>query len=344
MTLLDHILGHKCADCLSRTKGMKHQLPNGHWICHACGEKREVEKRRLHEEERLRNEIAERKAKDDAARKAKEQEERKAKENAAREAKEEEERRAKAAAAQKAIDEAQRKVKEEAERKAKVEATLKSQEDAVRRAKEAAAQRLEPNPSAKRNLNSLQLPIEFEGDRSYRNMFEVESHQRLHSMCQEMPIEALNLENPGSSRAMGSAITQVFALSGYMATKAVPPEFGDAMFPRLVAKITSYRGSDLHLDLCDLVRDFAIDLASSGRNSDAVKVMQTLRTSPFWSTWSDGNFYLFASLNNIAHATKRRSDFEAALKASNDLSNSQRQRVEPIIAKLQRDMPSIQLS
>lgn len=201
----------------------------------------------------------------------------------------------------------------------------------------------QPEPQPKANVakpvvDRMKLPPEFEGNRSYRDMFQIEAPDRLHAMCRELPIETLDLENPGASLAMGRAITQVFAVANYMATKAVPPEYGDAMFPRLIAKVTAYEGSALHLELCDLVRDFAVHLGSSGRHAQAVKVLRTLKASLFWRTWSQGNFCLFASLNNIAQETKQRIDFEAALSAAQDLPADQFQQAESVIKRLRQDL------
>ena len=117
--------------------------------------------------------------------------------------------------------------------------------------------------------STLELPAEFDGKMSYRDMFRSLPAERARAICRSLPVEALNLNRPGISREMGRAITQVFAVSTYMETKEVPSEFGDIVFPRLVGKIEEYTGSDLHLQLCDLVRDFAIHLAAGGREREA---------------------------------------------------------------------------
>lgn len=193
--------------------------------------------------------------------------------------------------------------------------------------------------------DKLDLPPEFDSKMSYREMFQSLSRDRLLEMCAELPVEALDLDNPGrapTARKMGRAITQVFAVGTYMATKDVPREYGDILFPRMVSKIQSYNGPTLHLELCDLIRDFAIHLGTSGRHADAVRVMRTLKASLFWKTWQQGNFCLFASLNNIAQETKLAVDFEAALVAAQGLPTDQFQQVEAVVKKLQQDMPKAQ--
>jgi len=172
----------------------------------------------------------------------------------------------------------------------------------------------------------LQLPAEFDGKTSYRDMFATLPPERLRAMCRALPIEQLDLERPGRppiAHEMGRAITQVFAISIYMATKAVPAEFGDIVFPRLVAKIGTYNGAALHLELCDLVRDLAIQLAAGDRDQEAVRVLRVLKGSLFWRAWPQGDLCLFASLNNIAISTKSSSDFKAALEAAQHIPASQ---------------------
>jgi hypothetical protein len=176
-----------------------------------------------------------------------------------------------------------------------------------------------------RSTDSLDLPPEFDGKTSYRDMFKTRTPDRLRAMCHDLPIEALNLNRPGSSREMGRAITQVFAVSIYMATNEVPPEYGDIAFPRLVNQIAKYKGADLHLELCDLVRDFGIHLTSAGRYREAVRVLRVLKDSLFWRAWPQGDACLFVALSNIANETNLRSDFAAALEAAEHIPQSQKQ-------------------
>ena len=122
---------------------------------------------------------------------------------------------------------------------------------------------------------------------------------------------------------MGAAITQVFAVSIYMATEEVPREFGDIVFPRLVRQITKYEGADLHIELCDLVRDFAIHLTSSKRYKDAARVLNILKGSLFWVAFPQGNACLFVAMSNIAIESRLRSDYEAALKVAEQIPASQ---------------------
>jgi hypothetical protein len=177
-----------------------------------------------------------------------------------------------------------------------------------------------PTPGS---AGSLELPPEFDGKTSYRDMFRTRTPEQLHSMCRALPVEQLNLSRPGISREMGRAITQVFAVSIYMATKEVPSEYGDILFSRLVAQIGKYKGADLHLELCDLVRDFAVQLGAGGRYREAVRVLNVLRGSLFWRAWPQADVCLFASLNNIAIETNSHSDFMAALTAAERVPASQ---------------------
>jgi hypothetical protein len=171
-----------------------------------------------------------------------------------------------------------------------------------------------PPPSGKPQQNSfatkeppsakdLELPHEFDGEMSYREMFQTLPAEQLRRMCNALPVEKLDLNRPGrppTAREMGSAITQVFAVSIYVATKHVPAEFGDIVFPRLVNQITKYKGSELHLELCDLVRDFAVNLGAVGRHREAVRVINVLKGSQFWHTLPQGELDLFSDLQNIA--------------------------------------------
>lgn len=159
-----------------------------------------------------------------------------------------------------------------------------------------------------RTTGSLALPSEFDGTMSYRDMFQKRTPEQLRTICRDLPIEALNLTRPGISQEMGRAITQVFAVSIFMATKEVPPEFGDIVFPRLVQKICEYDGTELHVELCNLVRDFAIYLEAGGRHQEAASVMRVLKRSLFWHVWPQGDMCLFASLTNIALKSNSRSD------------------------------------
>jgi hypothetical protein len=171
--------------------------------------------------------------------------------------------------------------------------------------------------------DNLELPSEFDGKMSYRDMFQTRTPEQLRTMCRALPIEALNLKRPGISAKMGRAITQVFAVSIYMATKEVPTEFGDIVFPRLVGKISDYDGSELHLELCDLVRDFAIYLEAGGRHQLAARVMNILKSSLFWHAWPQSDVCLFAALNNIALDTHLKQDYLVALKAAEQIPVSQ---------------------
>jgi hypothetical protein len=192
--------------------------------------------------------------------------------------------------------------------------------------------------------DGLKLPPEFDGKMSYRQMFQTLPPERLRTMCRALPVEQLDLYRPGRppfAREMGRAITQVFAVSIYMATKEVPTEFGDIVLPRLVRKISEYDGSDLHLELCDLVRDFAIELVSGGRYREAARVMRVLKRSLFWNAWPQGDICLFASLNNIALDTKLPSDFEAAFEAAKRVPASQMQQIDPAIKNLKQKMEEL---
>lgn len=183
------------------------------------------------------------------------------------------------------------------------------------------------NPiSSPPSARDLELPAEFDGRMSYRAMFQTLPPERLRAMCRALPIEQLDLNRPGRppiAREMGAAISQVFGVSIYMATKEVPSEYGDIVFPRLVSQIAKYKGSELHLELCDLVRDFAIYLASAGRHQEAVRVLYVLKDSLFWHTFSQGQLLLFGSLNNIAVRTNERADFIAALGAAKQIPPNQ---------------------
>jgi hypothetical protein len=182
------------------------------------------------------------------------------------------------------------------------------------------------SPKAPSLRESLQLPPEFDRHMSYRDMFRTLPPERLRAMCNALPVEYLDLNRPGRpgiAVEMGRAITQVFAVSIYMATKEVPAEYGDLLFPRLVAKICEYSGADLHLELCDLVRDFAIHLASVDRNREALDVLNVLRGSLFWHTFSQGDLLIYGCLHNIAQETNARSDIVAALSAAKRIPASQ---------------------
>ena len=159
-------------------------------------------------------------------------------------------------------------------------------------------------------------------------------------MCRALPVERLNLNRPGISSEMGRAVTQIFAVSTYMATKEVPPEFGDILFPRLVGQISKYNGADLHLELCDLVRDFAIQLAAGGRHREATRVLTVLKDSLFWRAWPQADICLFASLNNIALETNLRPDFMAALEAAQQIPASQMHEIggDDAIKSLKQEM------
>jgi hypothetical protein len=182
------------------------------------------------------------------------------------------------------------------------------------------------HPSAPPSARNLELPPEFDGKLSYREMFQTLPPERLRAMCRALPVEQLDLNRPGRpgiAREMGRAITQVFAVSIYMATKNVPAEFGDVVVPRLVSQITKYEGTDLHLELCDLVRDFAINLGAVGRHREAVRVLNVLKGSLFWHTFSQGELCLFTNLHNIAIETNGRTDFITALEAAKQIPASQ---------------------
>ena len=200
---------------------------------------------------------------------------------------------------------------------------------------------LEPPQTSSDKPGSLELPPQFDGKSSYRDMFRTQTPEQLRAMCDALPVEQLDLNRPGrppTAREMGSAITQVFAVATYMATKEVPTEYGDRLFPRLVTKIAQYNSSDLHLELCDLVRDFAIHLEAGGRHKQAIQVMRALRGSLFWLAWSQADVCLFAALNNLALETKQKSDFQAALDFAQDLPPSQAQQFSAAINNLKQKM------
>ena len=199
---------------------------------------------------------------------------------------------------------------------------------------------LSPAPKASQSAGSLELPPEFDGKMSYRDMFRTRTPEQLHAMCRALPVERLNLNRPGISSEMGRAVTQIFAVSTYMATKEVPPEFGDILFPRLVGQISKYNGADLHLELCDLVRDFAIQLAAGGRHREATRVLTVLKDSLFWRAWPQADICLFASLNNIALETNLRPDFMAALEAAQQIPASQMHEIggDDAIKSLKQEM------
>jgi hypothetical protein len=181
-------------------------------------------------------------------------------------------------------------------------------------------------PSIPPSAKNLELPPEFDGKMSYRAMFQTLSPERLRAMCRALPIEQLDLNRPGRppfAREMGRAISQIFGVSIYMATEEVPPKYGDIVFPRLISQIAKYKGSELHLELCDLIRDFAIQLSSVKRHKEAVRVLYVLEDSLFWHTFSQGKLCIFSNLNNIAVKTNERADFIAALGAAKQIPPNQ---------------------
>jgi hypothetical protein len=217
-------------------------------------------------------------------------------------------------------------------------------------AKSSAKEATQPPPArAARPLagGGLDLPPEFDGKMSYRDMFQTLPPEQLRVMCRALPVELLDLENPGRPAIaiqMGRAISQIFGIATYMATKHVPAEFGDIVLPRLIDKICKYDGSDLHIELCDLVRDFAIHLAGGGRYKEAVRVARVLKNSFFWHVWSQSDAFLFFSLQKIALQTNLRSDFEAALEAAQHVPASEKQKIEgfdDVISNLKQKMEKL---
>ena len=199
-------------------------------------------------------------------------------------------------------------------------------------------------PSAPASARSLVLPPDFDGDMSYRDMFRTRTPEQLRVMCRALPVEQLDLNRPGrppNAREMGRAITQVFAVSIYMATKDVPAEFGDIVFPRLVGQIAKYNGADLHLELCDLVRDFATHLAGVERNQEAVRVLRVLKQSLFWHTFSQGEMCLFGCLHNIAQKTNQRTDLKAALEAAKDVPANQLNQFPGLVKNLEQKIAAL---
>lgn len=191
---------------------------------------------------------------------------------------------------------------------------------------------------------SLELPSQFDAEMSYRDMFNNLQPERLRTMCNALPVEQLDLNRPGRpplAREMGRAISQIFGVSKYMATKEVPSEFGDIVFPRLIAKIEEYSGPELHLELCDLVRDFAIQLASVERYQDALRVLRVLKNSAFWFTFSQGNLLIYMSLHNIAIKNNTRQDYLAAIAAADQVPANQSGPVRAAIADLKKRMQSL---
>jgi len=163
-------------------------------------------------------------------------------------------------------------------------------------------------------------------------------------MCRALPVELLDLNRPGRpgiAREMGRAITQIFAVSIYMATKEVPSEFGDIVFPRLISKIEEYNGPELHLELCDLVRDFGIYLGAGGRHRDSLRVLRVLKSSLFWHTFSQGNLLIFTELHNIAIETNTRQDYLAAIAAAEQVPASQTEQVRDAIEDLKKRMQAL---
>jgi ankyrin repeat protein len=198
------------------------------------------------------------------------------------------------------------------------------------------------HPSAPPSAKSLELPPEFDGKMSYRDMFQTLPPEQLRAMCRALPVEQLDLNragHPGFAVEMGRAITQVFAVSIYMATKEVPSEFGDIVFPRLINKIEEYDGSDLHLELCDLVRDFAINLSAGGRVREAFRVLRVLKESLFWRVWPQADICMFIVLQKIAIQTNSRQDYMVALAAAERIPAGQRdQMVREAIKNLEQKM------
>ncbi len=194
------------------------------------------------------------------------------------------------------------------------------------------------------SAGSLELPPEFDGKMSYRDMFKNLQPARLRAMCSALPVEQLDLNRPGRpplAREMGRAISQIFAVSIYMATKDVPSEFGDIVFPRLISKIEEYNGPELHLELCDLVRDFGIHLASVERHRDALRVLRVLKSSLFWRTFSQGDLLIYMALHNIAIETNTRQDYLAAIAAAAQVPASQAEQVRDASENLKKRMQAL---
>jgi hypothetical protein len=113
------------------------------------------------------------------------------------------------------------------------------------------------------------------------------------------------------------------------------------VFPRLIAKIEEYNGTDLHLQLCDLVRDFAINLVAGDRPREAVRVMRVLKGSLFWRTWSQGDLCMAGALNNIALETNTRQDYLAALAAWEQVPGSQVDQVRALVDNLKAKLQTL---
>ena len=199
---------------------------------------------------------------------------------------------------------------------------------------------LSPAPKASQSAGSLELPPEFDGKMSYRDMFRTRTPEQLHAMCRALPVERLNLNRPGISSEMGRAVTQIFAVSTYMATKEVPPEFGDILFPRLVGQISKYNGADLHLEIVRFSQRFRHPTSGRRATQGSYSCINCPEGFTFLACLASADICLFASLNNIALETNLRPDFMAALEAAQQIPASQMHEIggDDAIKSLKQEM------
>lgn len=181
----------------------------------------------------------------------------------------------------------------------------------------------------------LQLPEGFDGRTSYREMFQNWSHSRLIAMCRDLPVEGINLLNP-EGEEMGRAITQVFSVSTFMATKEVSNEYGDLVFPRLSKHIRDQAGIAPFPDLFDMVAKFAVYLQVDKRFEEAVHVMTLLRTSPLWHAFGEGRLLWFICTYHVAMKDTNLEKCKISLDALSGLSDEEIGQVSQMAERLRK--------
>jgi len=136
---------------------------------------------------------------------------------------------------------------------------------------------------------------------------------------------------------MDYAATVTTVTAKYLAGKDMPPEYGEAVIPRLIAQLERHDPKHLNVLVGPQLEELATALVNGGRPHEALRCLLVLEGTLFCkaeAVRSRVSMYTFIALRNIANRTKEGSDVQAALRQVKALSPKSREQLATAIEEL----------
>lgn len=194
-------------------------------------------------------------------------------------------------------------------------------------------------PLRPHNNSKLSLPAEFDTGNSkihLNDLFSKTSRERLLAICQSLPIEALNLEEPAKTDLMNRAVTVSLVTTAYVAEDKQRSDYADILVPRILGRLRQSEPSGIQGEMAKVLERLGTALSNGGRYHDALRVFRFVEQTLYGKSVAANRLglYIYGNLHNIANQSGSREDIIAAIQFGELLPPDQRNQAQSMISKL----------